>query len=42
MPYCNDCGSQVSDTARFGTECGSKLTAGESVGHKVNVGPFCP
>lgn len=42
MPYCNDCGSQVSDTASFCTECGSKLTAGVSVGQKVDAGSSCP
>ena len=42
MPYCNDCGSEVSDTASFCTDCGSKITAGVSVGGKVNVGASCP
>ena len=42
MPYCNDCGSQASDTASFCTECGSKITAGVSGGHRVDDGSSCP
>ena len=42
MPYCNDCGAQASDNASFCPECGSKLTAGPSVGREVNPKSSCP